>query len=84
MSLAAELMAAGANQQLIAAKLQETHAISAIPTYSASKKSTVKEKIAKEEPKKDDDGGLNVPHEEEKEVSVKVPTIDEILSQNTE
>lgn len=84
MSLAAELMAAGANQQLIAAKLQETHAISAIPTYSASKKSTVKEKIAKEEPKKDDDGGLNVPHEEEKEVSVKVPTIDEILSQNTD
>lgn len=84
MSLAAELMAVGADQQLIAAKLQETHAIGAVPIYSAGKKSTTKETPVKEEIKKDDDGSLNVSHEEEKEVSVKVPTIDEILSKKTD
>ena len=80
MSLAAELMAAGADQQLIAAKLQETHAINAVPTYTSGKKSSAKEKSAsiQEEPKKDDDGSLSVSHEEEKEINVKVPTIDEI------
>ena len=86
MSLAAELMAAGADQQLIAAKLQETHAINAVPTYTPGKKSSAKEKSApiQEEPKKDDDGSLSVSHEEEKEINVKVPTIDEILSQKTD
>jgi len=84
MSLSAELMAAGADQQLIAAKLQETHAINSVPTYSPKGNPETKIKPGEQDPKKGDDGKLTVSHEEDKEVSIKVPTIDEILSQKTD
>ncbi len=41
MSIAAQLMAAGADQQLIAAKLQESHEIDSLPSQSLDKKSAV-------------------------------------------
>lgn len=85
MTLAAELMAAGADQQLISAKLQETHAINSLPTYPSKKggKKSEEKAEAKKEAKADD-GSLSISHQEEEEVNVKVPTIDEILSQKTD
>lgn len=84
MSLAAELMAAGADQQLISAKLQETHAINSLPTYSSKKGKKSDEKAEVKKESKPDDGSLNISHQEEEEVSAKVPTIDEILSQKSD
>lgn len=90
MNIAAQLMAAGADQQLIATKLQESHDIQAVP----------EEKIAENEPVEElppvsSDGSLNIFHDKGQSGSAKestegsnvmpiknpVPTIDEILAQ---
>lgn len=73
MTMAAQLMAAGANQQLIAAKLEEGHEIPE-PAQSAEKDGTTKlsegksEKVSDaepEEPAKADDGALEIVHTQE-------------------
>lgn len=48
MTLAAQLMAAGADQQLIAAKLQESHEVNTLPRASVEK--TASSEITKEQP----------------------------------
>jgi hypothetical protein len=47
MTLAAQLMAAGADQQLIAAKLQESHEINTLPSVSVKKIATAKSTMEK-------------------------------------
>lgn len=72
MTVAAQLMAAGADQQLIAAKLQESHEIGVLasPTGDNSDGTTLAEdtpaKInkAEEQPPASSDGGLTIAHEE--------------------
>lgn len=65
MSVAAQLMAAGADQQLIAAKLQENHEINSLPTNAITE-----EQVGKTQTdeglgdKSDNDGSLSISHDE--------------------
>lgn len=61
MTMAAQLMAAGANQQLIAAKLEDANAIS-VSQDSAS--DTISKKTTKKSATKNDDGSLSITHDE--------------------
>jgi hypothetical protein len=61
MAMAAQMMAAGADQQLIAAKLQESHVIDSLPIRSLDK-----EAIAEEKPVEPSDNFM-IPHEEDLE-----------------
>lgn len=69
MTVAAQLMAAGADQQLIAAKLQESHEIGALISVESSGETTLSEdiptKIDKtvEPPATSGDGGLVIKHD---------------------
>ncbi len=89
MTMAAQLMAAGANQQLIAARLEDAHAISESPseqtddnddgTTSLSEGESTKldksAKASKTEPKKaKDDGSLSISHEP-------IGTLDEVAKE---
>lgn len=70
MTMAAQLMAAGANQQLIAAKLEEGHEIPAPSEPEATGDTALQEegkseKVAKSPSKKKDDGALEITHEPE-------------------
>ncbi len=74
MTMAAQLMAAGANQQLIASKLQESHEIS--PEKSAGNDDGTTDlnegqqtKVKKDQPAKKPDGELDIEHEEADETS---------------
>ncbi len=63
MTVAAQLMAAGADQQLIAAKLQESHEIGQLATSDSGAAITESPtKISSDEPAKPADGGLNIAH----------------------
>lgn len=65
MTVAAQLMAAGADQQLIAAKLQESHEIGQLATSNNDNSTDMTEspvKISPDEPSKPADGGLNIAH----------------------
>ncbi len=80
MTLAAQLMAAGADQQLIAAKLQESHEINTLPRVSVEKIATAKSNkelpiepiLEKPEPPKDT---LQVSHNEPEPESEPVPRL---------
>ena len=61
MAMAAQMMAAGADQQLIAAKLQESHVIDSLPIRSLDKQS-----VAEEKPVEPSDNFM-IPHEEDME-----------------
>jgi hypothetical protein len=86
MTIAAQLMAAGANQQLIATKLEEEHQITEKPQKIEKAKEVSSEKITKkdaDEPKKEeksDDGGAgalvisHVPEGDVDEVAKQVAT----------
>jgi hypothetical protein len=78
MTLAAELMAAGANQQLIASKLQEAHAIDIAPVQTAAPIAPVVEAQPKVADASDEsDGSLAVSHEPQ-------GTLDEVTRQTAE
>ncbi|MBC7868600.1 hypothetical protein H7X69_00260 [Candidatus Saccharibacteria bacterium] len=70
MTVAAQLMAAGADQQLIAAKLQESHEIGALSSAEASDGMTLSEDIPTKidktvtQPTPSNDGGLVIKHEQ--------------------
>lgn len=70
MTVAAQLMAAGADQQLIAAKLQESHEIGALSSAEASDGTTLSEDIPTKidktvtQPTPSNDGGLVIKHEQ--------------------
>lgn len=85
MTMAAQLMAAGANQQLIAAKLEEGHAIGTGASDDSSDDDQNTDgttdlsegestKLSKEVPKKSADGELAINHE-------KAGTLDEVAAQ---
>ena len=76
MSVSAELMAAGADQQLIAAKLQEGHAIDALPTRTGKPKQDTVAAPVSTLSKSSDDGEITIDHG----TDGKVPSINEILS----
>lgn len=59
MNVAAQLMAAGADQQLIAAKLQESHAIQSLPTDTSSSTASA---VTPEPSEARDDGSLVISH----------------------
>jgi len=69
MTVAAQLMAAGADQQLIAAKLQESHEIGALTSVEGGGETTLSEDISTkidkttEQPASSNDGGLAIKHE---------------------
>jgi hypothetical protein len=66
MTMAAQLMAAGADQQLIAAKLQEGHEVAPTPVSGDAIPEDSSVKIEdKSEKKKSQDGGLSISHEGE-------------------
>lgn len=78
MTLAAELMAAGANQQLIASKLQEAHAIDIAPVQTAAPIAPVVETQPEVADASDEgDGSLAVSHEPQ-------GTLDEVTRQTAE
>ncbi len=63
MTVAAQLMAAGADQQLIAAKLQESHEIGQLATADNGIAMTESPtKVSPDEPAKPADGGLSIAH----------------------
>ena len=70
MTVAAQLMAAGADQQLIAAKLQESHEIGALTSVEGGGETTLSEDISTkidkttEQPASSNDGGLAIKHEQ--------------------
>lgn len=67
MSISAELMTSGANQQLVATKLEEPPLPPPPPPPIASQPAAKDEHIAaKEEPKKPNDGTLEIAHDETK------------------
>jgi len=82
MTMAAQLMAAGANQQLIAAKLQEAHAIGddtpsqddGTTNLTENKPTKLNKKVEEphEETPKQEDGSLDVDHDNLEEVSAAV------------
>jgi hypothetical protein len=75
MTVAAELMAVGADQQLIASKLADSHAITSLPT--AANKTAKNGGVASEPTlSKSHDGNMSIQHGE----TAKVPTIGEILA----
>jgi len=66
MTMAAQLMAAGANQQLIATKLEEAHVFSPENSEPKDGSTTLSEGESsklKEEPKKANDGSLSISHD---------------------
>lgn len=64
MTMAAQLMAAGANQQLIAAQLEEGHEIpEATPETETAPRNDAIEQATKKSSKKKDDGALEITHE---------------------
>lgn len=85
MSIAAELMSAGANQQLIAAKLEEPQ-----PEEANTKPATSDAKDAKDEKADDEPGSLRIVHDdddeededEEKEASSSLPPVVEDAKQD--
>ena len=80
MTIAAQLMAAGADQQLIAAKLQESHEIGQLTTSPNTQGQTdlvqdQSSKIDKQaEPTPSKDGGLDITHDTLDQVAEKVRT----------
>ncbi len=83
MNTAAQLMAAGADQQLIAAKLQESHDISALPSNVVPMKDNASQAqdiplVETTVPANNDNGSLNISHDEatekaEEELSSTLP-----------
>ena len=65
MTMAAQLMAAGANQQLIAAKLAEAHAIGGANSDGSTDLTEDKPTKVSKAAKKKDDGELSITHQEE-------------------
>lgn len=65
MSLASALMAAGANQQLIASKLEQPDPAQKMAPKSSAKKQEKSEQSPPEEAPEEDDSALHIKHEEE-------------------
>jgi len=75
MAIAAQLMAAGADQQLIAAKLQENHDISSLPNASVDKIATAESGAQDQQPSAD----VLAIHHEEAEPPVTEPRLAEAI-----
>lgn len=87
MTVAAQLMAAGADQQLIAAKLQESHEIGELSSLETSDRTTLSEDISTKIDKTvtqstpPSDGGLVIKHEQAKTLE---DIANEVKAQNQE
>lgn len=90
MTMAAQLMAAGANQQLIASKLQESHEISAdAPAKNSDGTTSLNEgeqtKVKKGTSAKKPDGELDIEHDDTDEAAEPTPsTADDELAKQLE